>query len=141
MMFPKVKRCRKDSPKGLMQILDRVFSEYIRRRDAGATGYVRCVTCTTVKYWKEMDCGHFVNRNHLSVRFDERNCHAQCPECNRFHGGEQHLHGIAIDQKYGTGTALLLQRVGRVPVGLDDIWYKYHISLYRKKVKDLKERC
>ena len=37
--------------------LDKIFSEYIRKRDADENGYVKCCTCPTVEHWKEMDCG------------------------------------------------------------------------------------
>ena len=141
MKFPKVKRCRANTLKGMIQILDKVFSEYIRRRDAGGREYVRCVTCSTVKHWKEMDCGHFVSRNHLSIRFDDRNAHAQCPMCNRFKGGEQYLHGVAIDKKHGTGTASLLQAISRVSAGIDTTWLQHHIELYRRKIKEIKNKC
>jgi hypothetical protein len=152
MKFPKVKRCRANTLKGMIQILDKVLSEYVRRRDAGGSGYVsrrdaggsgyvRCITCTTVKHWKEMDNGHFVSRNYLSTRFDPRNCNTQCPTCNRFKSGEQHLHGLAIDRKYGKGTAEQLQAISRVPSKVDHEWLKFHIELYRGKIKDLKESC
>ena len=39
---------------GLKGKLDRLFSEYIRRRDADA-GYCRCVTCGKLQHWREMD--------------------------------------------------------------------------------------
>lgn len=136
MRFPKKgKRAPKDSLKGLTAILDKVFSEYIRRRDAGGSEYARCVTCGVVKPWKELDCGHYITRNHLSVRWDIRNCHAQCRSCNSFKGGEQSLHGKAIDRLYGKGTSDQLQVISRVYAGIDETWLRYHISLYRKKIK------
>jgi len=140
MKFPKVKRCRANTLKGMIQILDKVFSEYIRRRDAGGSEYVRCVTCNTVKHWKEMDSGHFVNRNHLSTRWDIRNSNTQCPQCNRFKSGKQHRHGLAIDRKYGKGTADQLQAISRVYAGIDEWWLSYNIAFFRKKIKEIKNK-
>ena len=96
---------------GLKGKLDRLFSEYIRRRDADA-GYCRCVTCGKVQHWKEMDAGHFVPRDRIATRWDERNVHAQCRECNRFRSGQQFGHGRAIDRMYGSGTADRLMALG-----------------------------
>ena len=50
---------RKISRKGLIKKLDTVFSLYIRQRYADKNGMVKCCTCSTVKHWKEMDCGLF----------------------------------------------------------------------------------
>jgi len=147
MKFPKVKRCKADTQKGMIQILDKVFSEYIRRRDTNGGVYgmggilAQCITCGKIMSWKEGDAGHFVSRNHLSTRWEEKNVNFQCPACNRFKGGEQHLHGLAIDRKYGKGTAEQLQAISRVPSKIDTIWLKHHIQLYRDKIKELKQSC
>jgi len=45
-------------------------------------GYNSCFTCGIKKYWKELQCGHFVPRRYMSLRWDEINCQAQCHECN-----------------------------------------------------------
>ncbi len=141
MKFPKVKRCKADTLKGMIQILDKVFSEYKRRIDANGGEYAKCITCDTVKHWKEGDAGHFVSRNHLSTRWNEKNVNFQCPACNRFRSGEQHLHGLAIDRKYGKGTAEQLQVLSRLPAGIDTTWLRFHIELYRKKIKEIKNSC
>ncbi len=83
----------------------RVFSQYVRKSHADKDGYCRCVTCGDRKHWKEMDCGHFITRNHKATKFDEQNCAPQCPKCNRFLGGRQYEFGLWIDQKYGKGTS------------------------------------
>lgn len=67
----------------LMKLAQQVFNKYIRLRDKGKP----CISCLKplgTKY----DCGHFYSAGgHYSVRFDERNCAAQCVTCN------QHKHG------------------------------------------------
>lgn len=85
--------------------LDSWFSKYIRLRDADSSGYVRCITCGTRKLWKEVDAGHFQTRAKYSTRWDERNVNAQCKGCNMVNGGQQYVHGLAIDKKFGEGTA------------------------------------
>lgn len=143
-MFPKKKwgwttpeKAPGDAKKRLA-VLDRIFSEYIRRRDADGNGVCRCITCGHYYFWKEMDAGHFINRDKKAVRFDERNVNAQCPACNRFHAGEQHKHAKAIDRKHGTGTADLLENLGSARgAKLDIYWIEDRITHYRKKVKEL----
>ncbi len=71
----------------LKKKLDALVSECVRRRAADFSGMAQCVTCPTLKPWKEMQCGHYVSRSHLSVRWDLRNCHVQCFVCNmKFNG-------------------------------------------------------
>ncbi len=85
--------------------LDKAFSEFIRRRDADENGYIRCISCGKIVHWKDADCGHFVNRKHLSVRWNEQNCNAQCRSCNRFNEGSLYMYSKGLDKKYGPGTA------------------------------------
>lgn len=85
--------------------LDRVFSEYIRKRDADEGGTALCVTCGRLMFWKEGQCGHWIKRQHRSVRWDERNVGFQCPGCNLFKSG-------AMDEFAG----YLLERYGRETV-------------------------
>lgn len=80
--------------------LDRVFSEYIRRRNADCNGRVKCCTCPTIKHWKQMDCGHYYRRAHLSVRVNEINAHAQCVHCNRFLDGNITNYILFMKSKY-----------------------------------------
>lgn len=68
----------------LVKKLDRIFSLYIRLRDAMPNGYTRCISCGKIKSFEDMDCGHFYSRTHMATRYDEDNCHAECKACNRF---------------------------------------------------------
>lgn len=63
--------------------LDKVFSEFIRLRDADENGLCPCVYCKHTVPWKSAEACHFIDRRHLSTRFDERNVNAGCFECNR----------------------------------------------------------
>lgn len=96
-----MKRRKQPSLSSLEAKLDRVFSNYIRQRDADVGGTVRCVTCRRLLFWKEAHAGHFVKRQHRAVRWDERNVHAQCVSCNTYRGGQQDEYGLFIIRKYG----------------------------------------
>ena len=82
----KAPKPRKESVSSLVKKLDRVFSEFIRLRDSRPYGYkmFRCISCGEFKPYAQADCGHFISRTHMSTRFDENNCHAECKFCNRY---------------------------------------------------------
>ena len=73
--------------------LDHVFSLYIRMRDSKEFHFrkFRCISCGQPKDFDQMDCGHFVSRNAMSVRWNEENCNGECKKCNRLQG--DHLLG------------------------------------------------
>lgn len=80
--------------------IDKVFHEYIRRRDAdNNTGNCDCVSCGKTIHFSESDAGHFISRKYLITRYDERNVHAQCRKCNRFEYGRQFEYSIALGQE------------------------------------------
>ena len=119
--------------------LDSWFSKYIRLRDADSSGYVRCITCGTRKYWKEVDAGHFQTRAKYSTRWDERNVNAQCKGCNLVNGGQQYVHGLAIDKKFGEGTADELVILSNQIVKLSTREILDLAEEYKNKFKELEQ--
>ena len=95
----------------LVADLDKVFSIFIRLRDIDADGFSYCVTCGKPMTLKTSQCGHFISRRHFSTRWEEKNCAAQCYACNMHNQGKQYEFGLAIDNRFGVGTAqkLLIQ--------------------------------
>lgn len=81
-----------------------VFSRYIRLRDSDGMGYCKCFTCSRVQFWKEMECGHGIGRQHMATKYDEKNNHAQCHKCNSLEDGREDIYMKAVDKKYGPGT-------------------------------------
>lgn len=96
-MFIKKSKTKKkrgsDERKTWIDKLDKVFSIYIRLRDSREFHYkaFRCISCGDVKPFDMMDCGHFVSRNAMAIRWDEDNCSGECRKCNRMQG--DHLLG------------------------------------------------
>jgi hypothetical protein len=133
----KAKVKRASLPK-LKKELDRVFSLFIRQRDAtaGSDGYGYCATCGYLAHWKEMDCGHYVPRQDLATRWDERNCHLQCKSCNGFRGGEPEKMAEHIDLALGRGTAAELRELGKKPFKLNRQWLESKIAEYKAKVTE-----
>jgi hypothetical protein len=138
MMFPKKKWHTKTKP-SFVKTLDTVFSQYIRLLYANSSGICFCITCGLPHPWKEIDCGHFMTRQHRATRWDERNCHPQCKWCNRFLGGEQYKHGLALDKIHGEGTAYLLKSLSAMKAKYSDLWFGWQINKYRIRLKALKK--
>ena len=124
----------------LKKELDKWFSLYIRLRDADSNGLVFCFTCGRSKHYKSgMQNGHFQSRSFLATRFDEHNCQPQCVACNMFKGGEQYKFAVALDSKYGEGTAEELEFKARQIHKFSRADYEENISYYKSAVENLKK--
>lgn len=95
----------------------KVFSEYIRRRDAfaysgDADGYVKCCTCKNTSHWKDLQAGHGLAGRNNGILFEERVCKAQCRSCNLYAGGKpDEYHDLLIAELGGDGfQAMVLQK-------------------------------
>ena len=77
-----MKKKKKPSVSKLKKKLWKLFSLYIRQRDADYRGIATCVSCGKQKHWKEGDAGHFIDGRHNSILFDPRNVNFQCKGCN-----------------------------------------------------------
>ena len=124
----------------LKKELDKYFSLFIRLRDATDEGLCQCFTCGCVKHYKKgMQNGHFQSRSFLSTRFNEENCQPQCVGCNMFKQGEQYKFALALDSKYGEGTAEELESLARLTVKLTRVDYEDSIRYYKSAVEKLKK--
>lgn len=84
----------------------KIFSEYIRARDARKSGslaldWLKCYTCGRDVLTKEAHAGHYIVRGKHATKFDERNVHAQCSRCNVFLHGNLIPYTLALQQEYG----------------------------------------
>ena len=94
------KKPKKPTYAQLKKKLDQVFSQYTRLKHS-LNGMVACITCGVRKPVKEMQCGHFIPRTHLSTRWLELNNHPQCAVCNVFMKGRLEEYAAYIDRTYG----------------------------------------
>ena len=94
-------------------LADKWFSIFIRLRDSDDKGCCTCITCGNIRFWKNLDCGHWIKRQHLGARFNEKNCAAQCKGCNAFEQGRSSEHEKFIIEKYGQQTRDLLKSAER----------------------------
>jgi hypothetical protein len=85
--MPKSKqKCKTKNISKLKKELDFLFSRFIRIR-ASENGKARCVSCQRQDNWENLQCGHYISRSHLSVRWSIKNCFPQCISCNIFKNG------------------------------------------------------
>lgn len=81
------------SAKTLKAQADRAMSDYIRERDGW-----KCVICGETG--KHIQNGHYIPRQSLALRYDETNCHAQCPTCNGRHNLDREPYRLYIVRRY-----------------------------------------
>jgi hypothetical protein len=59
------------------------FSIYIRKRDCISGDYAKCITCTKVDHWRNVDAGQCGTRRYTPIKFHELNDYLQCRICSR----------------------------------------------------------
>ena len=116
--------------------LDKVFSEYIRKRDT-RNGVFKCISCGSILPYEQADCGHYVNRKHMSTRFDEMNCNAQCRSCNRFDEGNIQGYRRGLVALYGEQQVNLLEAKKHNFRKYSDFEYEVLIKHYKEEIKKL----
>jgi serine protease inhibitor len=120
----------------LKKKLDRIFSEYIRRRNADSNGFVKCYTCCKTDHWKNMDCGHWQKRQHLATRYNEINCQTQCRACNWLKQGNDYQFEKKLRLQYGENKVNLLM-MRNSSNKIERFEYEFMIKEYTQKLKEL----
>lgn len=122
----------------LKQCLDQVFSQYIRLKAANDNGFCRCVTCGTMWRWNAIQNGHYIKREHMGTRFDERNCHPCCYHCNVTLMGNLKKYRQFIISQYGKDVLEELETKKNSIEKWTVSDYTEKIIYYKEKVKQLK---
>ena len=124
---------RKPTQRALKAKCWRIFSEYIRRKDADEGGTNYCFTCGQPKFWKELQAGHFIGGRTNAVLFNEEIVKPQCLMCNVFLRGN-----------YGRYTLKMIDLHGRERVeefmALKHQVKKYTTSELEELITDLKAK-
>ncbi|WP_455639336.1 recombination protein NinG [Parabacteroides sp.] len=123
----------------LQQLLDKIFSVYIRLRHANQFGFCKCITCGEMLSWVRIQNGHYIDRRHIATRYDERNCHPQCPRCNIGSRGNHEKYKRAIVAEYGVKVLEELESGKRSIEKLTVADYQDKIAYYKAEVKRLKK--
>jgi hypothetical protein len=98
-------------------------------------GYVTCYTCDTRIEWQQSDCGHFIRRQHSSVRFHEDNCRPQCIECNRNNDGMEESFEEHLRDDLGDEAVDELFELGRSEKQYDENEYRELIHHYTLEIE------
>lgn len=116
---------------------DKWFSIFIRLRDSDEMGYCKCVTCGNIRHWKNLDCGHWIKRQHVGTRYNEKNCAAQCKGCNAFEQGRSIEHEQFIIKTYGIDTRNLLKSGERSYCKYSKLELHYLANEYKSKAMEM----
>jgi hypothetical protein len=134
---------KQKTTKQLKAELDKTFSLYIRLRDAKKTTngieFAICCTCGKPYKIKGMNCiqaGHFISRKYNSVRWNEKNVHAQCVACNVFLHGNYIAYYDFMVKTYGKETIDLLTIQSHQYKSLQRFELEMFIEYYKKKIND-----
>lgn len=128
----KIRACQKKA--------DKWFSLYVRALNATDGGYCVCVTCGKVIEWRgtgQLHAGHYIGREHIPTRYDERNVHCQCSTCNSYHGGEHGKYTLFLQEKYGQDIIEELVLKGNGYAGLKAEDYLELVDMYKEKTNQL----
>ena len=112
----------------------KLVSEYVRRSAQG-----KCYTCGTIKHWKEMDAGHFIDKSICGTElyFDLRNVKCQCTKCNRYLSGAKDVYAQKLVQEYGSQILDTLFGIKQVIRKWNDDQYIGTIEFYKRRLKEL----
>jgi hypothetical protein len=117
--------------------LDDVFSLNIRLRDTDKNGYGKCITCSRIKHFTQGDNGHYIKRQHLVTRWNEKNCAFQCKHCNAFEQGKDAVFREKLVAIYGEQSVLLLEASKRTHTKPQRHVYLILISEFQAKITNL----
>jgi len=78
-----------------------LFSTWRRMSTANDKGFCKCVTCGDKYHWKDIQNGHYIDREHNATTFKVINNHPQCQDCNEFKRGNIEKYREYLVQAYG----------------------------------------
>ena len=121
----------------LKKALDRVVSEYVRRRGADTNGVAACATCGSRASWKALQCGHFVSRAYLATRWHLDNLAIQCVQCNIFKKGNYPAFAAWGVDRYGMDWPARMVALSRTETKLTRADLQAMIEDYTAKIEAL----
>jgi hypothetical protein len=122
----------------LIEELDDVFSKYIRLKNSDANGICGCFTCANRVRWQEIQCGHYISRKCMFLRWDERNTAPQCSNCNCNKNGNLAIYGQRLELASPNITEILLEE-SRIVHKWSREELRSMITDYSKRIKLIKQ--
>jgi hypothetical protein len=129
----------------------RRFSQFIRMRDCKIAltnpnndNYEpagMCISCGSLKFFRDLECGHFIPRRWKAVKYDERNNSGQCNHCNEKLRGNVSEYRKALVLKIGEGQVREIEDTHRdVTKKMDTATIKGLTAYYRERTIEEAER-
>jgi len=111
--------------------LDKVFSEYIRKRDK-----YTCFTCG-IQSKEKAQCGHLFSRISTATRWDEINSKCQCAGCNCKHEFDFEIYRRRFVDLHGEKVYNNLYKKFKSTVKLKTYELLELVNAYQEKIKEL----
>jgi len=126
---------KRPSLKSLKAKTWKLFSEWVRRKDADAGGTEYCYTCRRPFFWKSLQAGHAIGGRHNAVLFDEEIVRPQCVECNVFKRGNYPVFTARLIRENSLEWFEAKLAGARVVKKLGRAEYEELIDKYKKKLQ------
>lgn len=138
-------KARKEAIKTIPQLIKEAQVEFnaYRRLSDKLAGHP-CISCGRPLDWgtdggsHQVDAGHYRSTGSAAhLRFDERNVHAQCVNCNRYGSGRAVDYRIGLVNRLGLDAVEALE-ADNTPIKWDRDTLRQIKTIYRAKLRDLK---
>lgn len=116
--------------------LDGWISKFVRLSAADFYGIIVCISCEDRVWWKEAECCHYKDREHMGTRFYLPNIAAGCHNCNCFEkeshieAWEKKLTALQIDDLNHRARSLMKWTKPELKEMIED--YKVKVSELRR---------
>lgn len=125
------KKEQKETIPELIKKLDEVYSKWLRK-ERSTEGIGQCYTCGKFAEIKHLQCGHYISRKHLSLRWEFDNTFIQCKNCNVMMSGNYRVFTDKLKEQYGQEYIDQLEHRKNNTVKLTKQDYKLLIEKYEK---------
>jgi len=122
--------------KNRKELADRVFSQYIRLKNADTRWFCICVTCGKKIHWTSIQNWHYVSRWNMKYRYSTVNCHPQCYACNIILSGNYRNYKKYMDKLVWPELEDIMRNDKEI-VKLNQSWYEQNILYWYKEIKDM----
>jgi Bacteriophage Lambda NinG protein len=125
----KQKRAKRKHSKSERKMLEarlwKLTADYVKQRDGC------CVTCGATE---KLTISHYITARKQALRYDLRNCNAQCATCNNTHNYQPQFYTMYMVRHYGVDTLEELTARSRVN------GFKWSVLNLREMVEDAERR-
>lgn len=125
------------SMQALKMDLDFCFQRIVKITAADAeTGLVTCYTCPNTLHWSmpSVQCGHYISRKVMLLRWDLRNARVQCKTCNEMLAGNMEVYTDRLEAEHkGLPEQLREMSIEPHKWGISEL--KQHLSDLRSKLR------